>query len=69
MTFQCPNAHSGREVAERVALTATETAWFQKLLKSCDAVCFVDHRIAFWNPGSKEEGTKGLQGQAVFLPE
>ena len=46
--------------------TATETAWFQKLLKSCDAVCFVDHRIAFWNPGSKEEGTKGLQGQAVF---
>lgn len=45
---------------------ATETAWFQRLLSSCDAVCFVNHRIAFWKEDDPEEGTKGLQGQAVF---
>jgi ParB family chromosome partitioning protein len=32
---------------------ATETKWFQSLLTRADAVCFTDHRIAFYNKDGK----------------
>ena len=45
---------------------STETGWFQKLLKFCDAVCFLNHRLPFWSPDFEGEVSRGLQGQVVF---
>jgi len=44
---------------------ATETQWFQQVLKSCDAVCFTNHRISFWNADGKEI-SGNTRGQAFF---
>ena len=43
---------------------ATETKWFQEILKRCNAVCFPKGRIRFISP----EGKNGapLQGQAIL---
>lgn len=43
---------------------ATETTWFQNMLRRASAVCFVDKRIRFLDP----EGNPGapLQGQAIL---
>ena len=47
--------------------SATETGWFQNLLEHCNAVVFIRGRLAFWGTFAKDrEGTKGLQGQAIF---
>jgi ParB family chromosome partitioning protein len=43
---------------------ATETTWFQNMLRRASAVCFVDKRIRFFDP----DGNPGspLQGQAIL---
>ena len=39
------------DCTEAIFLTnnATQTKWGNKLLRNCDAVCFPDHRISFWD--------------------
>jgi ParB family chromosome partitioning protein len=44
---------------------ATETAWFQMMLKICSAVCFPQSRIKFLDPSGTPTGAP-LQGQAVI---
>lgn len=44
---------------------ATETRWFQSLLRESDAVCFPDRRIAFENDDGKHV-SGNTRGQAFF---
>ena len=44
---------------------ATETAWFQRMLSSCSAVCLLRTRVKFLDPSGKPSGAP-LQGQAVL---
>ena len=44
---------------------ATETAWFQRMVASADAVCFPRGRVKFLNPDGAPVGAP-LQGQAVI---
>lgn len=44
---------------------ATETYWFQSLLKKAAAVCFLKGRVTFVTPQGEQGGTP-LQGQAVL---
>jgi ParB family chromosome partitioning protein len=44
---------------------ATETAWFQRMLASCSAICFPKSRIKFLDPHGKPSGAP-LQGQAII---
>lgn len=45
---------------------ATDTRWFKAMVDRASAVCFTDHRIAFWNAdGKKQSGN--TRGQAFFL--
>lgn len=54
------------EIQEAIVLVnnATETTWFQNMLRRATAVCFVDKRIRFLDP----DGNPGapLQGQAIL---
>ena len=43
---------------------ATETRWFQRLLKYSDAVCFLNQRVRFILPCGNAKGAP-LQGQVV----
>jgi len=43
---------------------ATETSWFQRMLKSADGVCFPRSRVRFLDPNGKPGAP--LQGQAVI---
>lgn len=45
---------------------ATETQWFQRLMKRCNAACFADHRIAFESPDNKQE-SGNTRGQVFFF--
>jgi ParB family chromosome partitioning protein len=59
------SAYDNGEIEAAIVLVnnATETKWFQRMLKSATAVCFPEGRIRFHSP----EGEKGapLQGQAL----
>lgn len=44
---------------------STETAWFQRALLNCDAVCFPGKRISFWNVDGKAV-SGNTRGQAFF---
>ena len=44
---------------------ATETGWFQALLKASSAVCLVNHRIQFYNSDGKAI-SGNTRGQAFF---
>lgn len=44
---------------------ATETKWFQEILKACDAVCFLSQRIKFIDKSGNPAGAP-LQGQAIL---
>lgn len=44
---------------------ATDTRWFGALVKHCDAICFTDHRISFWNADRKHV-SGNTRGQAFF---
>ena len=44
---------------------ATETKMFQALLREASAVCFTDHRIAFWNSDGKQV-SGNTRGQAFL---
>jgi hypothetical protein len=47
--------YEARNFAEGIVLVnnATDTRWFCALLKHCNAICFTDHRISFWNADRK----------------
>jgi hypothetical protein len=44
---------------------STETSWFQRAMASATAVCFTNHRIAFWNADGKAQ-SGNTRGQAFF---
>ena len=52
---------------EAIVLTnnATETRWFQKLLSCAKAVCFLNHRISFYNVDGKTS-SGNTRGQVFF---
>ena len=55
------------EIASAIVLVnnATETSWFQRMLASANAVCFVKSRIKFIDQHGKPSGAP-LQGQAIL---
>ena len=57
-----------RRVENAIALTnnATDTKWFKTLAGAGAAVCFTDHRIAFWNEDGKPL-TGNTRGQTFTL--
>ncbi len=44
---------------------ATDTKWFNNLVCKCNAICFTDHRISFWNADHKSV-SGNTRGQAFF---
>lgn len=44
---------------------ATDTRWFNALVKHCNAICFTDHRISFWNADHKHV-SGNTRGQAFI---
>jgi ParB family chromosome partitioning protein len=60
--FQCSSFQTGILLVNN----ATETRFFQSLLQTARAVCFTDHRIAFWNSDGKVI-SGNTRGQAFFL--
>lgn len=56
-----------RSFKEAIVLVnnATETQWFQPLMRASDGVCFTDHRIEFVSPDNKEE-SGNTRGQAFL---
>ena len=58
--------HDG-EITQATVLVnnATDTRWMQVLLRSCSAVCFLEGRVRFLDPGGNASGAP-LQGQAVL---
>lgn len=57
----------GYSFKEGIVLTnnATETKWFQEMFRTASAVCFTNHRIAFWNADNKKM-SGNTRGQAFF---
>lgn len=44
---------------------ATETNWYQRMIKACSVVCFLKGRVKFIDKHGKESGTP-LQGQTIL---
>jgi phage N-6-adenine-methyltransferase len=44
---------------------ATDTRWFTALVNHCNAICFTNHRISFWNSDRKNV-SGNTRGQAFF---
>ena len=59
--------YEAKNFAEGIVLVnnATDTRWFGALIKHCDAICFTDHRISFWNTDRKNV-SGNTRGQAFF---
>ena len=59
--------YEARNFAEGIVLVnnATDTRWFYALVQLCDAICFTDHRISFWNADRKNV-SGNTRGQAFF---
>jgi len=59
--------YEAKAFAQGIALVnnATDTRWFTALVKDCDAICFTDHRISFWNADRKNV-SGNTRGQAFF---
>ncbi len=55
----------GLQEAIMLVNNATETQWFQALLRECQAICFTDHRISFVSPDNKQE-SGNTRGQTFF---
>ena len=45
---------------------ATETKWCQKLLRNCNAICFIEGRVKFVN-GHGVDSSSPLQGQLILF--
>lgn len=58
---------SSKEITEAIVLVnnATETEWFNEMIKHASAICFPNGRIRFVNKEGKPGGAP-LQGQAVL---
>ncbi|GLR72310.1 DNA N-6-adenine-methyltransferase [Agaribacter marinus] len=48
-----------------LANNATDTKWFSALVACCNAICFTNHRISFWNADRKNV-SGNTRGQAFF---
>lgn len=61
------NKYDEGEIEQACVLVnnATETGWFQRMLRSASAVCFPKSRIRFIDPQGNPSGAP-LQGQAVL---
>jgi len=59
--------YESRNFIEGIVLVnnATDTRWFNALIKHCRAICFTDHRISFWNTDRKHV-SGNTRGQAFF---
>lgn len=59
-------SYESGSVTEAIALTHnyTDTQWFHRAAKACDAICFTRGRIGFVNPEGKKAAP--TQGQAFF---
>jgi ParB family chromosome partitioning protein len=44
---------------------ATETEWFQRIMKACTAICFIKGRVKFLDPDGAASGAP-LQGQVII---
>ena len=57
----------GRAFKEGIVLVnnATETQWFQLMLREASAMCLTDHRISFWNADGKAM-SGNTRGQEFF---
>jgi hypothetical protein len=44
---------------------ATETEWYQQMIKSCSCVCFLKSRVKFIDVNGNESGAP-LQGQSIM---
>jgi ParB family chromosome partitioning protein len=55
------------EIRQAIVLVnnATDTKWFQGMLKECSAVCFIEGRVKFIDRGGNPSGAP-LQGQALL---
>ena len=59
--------YEAKNFSEGIVLVnnATDTRWFNALVKHCGAICFTDHRISFWNADRKNV-SGNTRGQAFF---
>ena len=59
--YRVKNFHEGIVLVNN----ATDTRWFNRLIKDCATICFTDHRISFWNADRKNV-SGNTRGQAFF---
>lgn len=59
--------YQAKSFVQGIVLTnnATDTRWFNALVSECNAICFTNHRISFWNADRKHV-SGNTRGQAFF---